>query len=166
MYIRSKSGNELRILLTPYLEKAGVEVKNFKPEYLTAIADLEKERLKKLSDIEEGSSYYFKQPDYEGALLVWKKSTIEDAKQKLSELGGLLETLDENKFTKTDLESTIKNFIAEKKYDNGSVLWPLRAALTGREKSPGPFEVCAVLALGLGKEEILNRLKVAVQKLS
>ena len=165
LYIRSKSDSELRILLTPYLEKSGVDVKNFKPEYLEAIANLEKERLKKLSDIGEGSGYYFKQPEYEGGLLVWKKSTAEDAKQKLSELADLLSATDENKFSKNDLETSIKNFIAEKKYDNGSVLWPLRVALTGREKSPGPFEVCAVLALGLGKEEVLNRLKIASGKI-
>ena len=127
---------------------------------------MEKERLKKLSDIEEGSGYYFKQPEYEGGLLVWKKSTAEDAKQKLLELNNLLSGLDENKFNKVDLEAAIKNFILEKKYDNGSVLWPLRAALTGREKSPGPFEVCAVLALGLGKEEVLKRLNIAADKLA
>lgn len=166
LYIRSKQGSELAPLLIPYFQKAGVEVKNFKPEYLDAIADLEKERLKKLSDIEEGSGYYFKQPEYEGGLLVWKKSTAEDAKQKLLELNNLLSGLDENKFNKVDLEAAIKNFILEKKYDNGSVLWPLRAALTGREKSPGPFEVCAVLALGLGKEEVLKRLNIAADKLA
>jgi hypothetical protein len=73
--------------------------------------------------------------------------------------------LDENLFDKQNLETELKNFIANKLYDNGSVLWPLRVALTGQEKSPGPFEVCATLALGLGKQEVLDRLDAAISKL-
>ena len=44
----------------------------------------------------------------------------------------------------------------------GELLWPLRVALSGREGSPGPFEIMDVL----GKEESLQRLKVAIKKLS
>jgi glutamyl/glutaminyl-tRNA synthetase len=166
LYIRQMDIERLTTLAIPFLEKSGIEVKNFKPEYLKAILNLEKERLKKLSQIGEGSGYYFKQPEYEANLLVWKKSDAADAKQKLSELSGLLLGLDENKFSKENLETSIKNFIAEKGYDNGSVLWPLRVALTGQERSAGPFEVCAALALGLGKQEIITRIKTAVEKLS
>ncbi len=165
-YIRTKSAKELVDLLIPYWEKFGVEIKKFKQDYLEAVTELEKERLKKLSEIGERTGYYFKQPEYETSLLTWKKSTPEDAKVKLTELSELLSGLDESKFTKADLEIAIKEFIAQKNYDNGSVLWPLRAALTGQEKSPGPFEVCATLALGLGKQEIINRLGIAIQKLT
>lgn len=165
LYIRAKKNEDLVGLLLPYWQKAGMETEKFKKEYLVAITVLEKERLKKLSEIGERTGYYFKQPEYDASLLTWKKSTSEDAKQKLMELADLLSNLDENKFTKTDLEITIKQFITDKHYDNGSVLWPLRAALTGQEKSPGPFEVCAILALGLGKQEIISRLGVAIQKI-
>jgi len=44
--------------------------------------------------------------------------------------------------------------------DRGKMLWPLRVALTGREKSPGPFEIAEILE----KEETLARIKAA-QKL-
>jgi hypothetical protein len=37
------------------------------------------------------------------------------------------------------------------------VLWPLRVALSGREKSPDPF----ILAAILGRDETLERLKNA-----
>jgi glutamyl-tRNA synthetase len=39
----------------------------------------------------------------------------------------------------------------------GQLLWPLRAALTGRQYSPGAVEVAAVL----GKETTVRRLKAA-----
>jgi len=42
------------------------------------------------------------------------------------------------------------------------VLWPLRVALSGKEKSPGPFEILEVL----GKEEALTRITKAIGKLA
>jgi len=43
----------------------------------------------------------------------------------------------------------------------GNVLWPLRMALTGQEKSPDPF-VCAYI---LGREESLKRIDIAIDKI-
>jgi glutamyl/glutaminyl-tRNA synthetase len=40
----------------------------------------------------------------------------------------------------------------------GDLLWPLRVALTGAQKSPSPFEVAWVL----GKEESLKRIQNAL----
>ncbi len=174
-YIRKMAPDVLYRKLIRYWQQAGLIVEGDENvsatgpegrlipyEYLEAIAKLERERLKKLSDIAEATDYYFKQRDYEPKLLVWKKSDAPDAAQKLGELFELLSALPESKFSAPDLETAIKAFIAKKSYDNGSVLWPLRAALTGAEKSPGPFEVCATLALGLGKDEVLRRIEVAV----
>jgi len=44
----------------------------------------------------------------------------------------------------------------------GQVLWPLRVALSGKEKSPDPFTLCYIL----GKKETLLRLDNAIKKLS
>ncbi len=131
--------------------------------YLKSIASLERERLKKLSEIGERTRYFFTEPEYVGSLLVWKKSDAADAKSKLSELNNLFSSLED--FSQSNLETSIKDFIASKSFDNGSVLWPLRVALTGMEKSPGPFEVAATLALGPGKQEILARIQKAISKL-
>jgi len=164
-YIKNLTAKNLANLLKPFWKKAGVEIKKYENEYFTAISGQEQERLKKLSEIGERTTYFFKQPEYEAGLLVWKKSDAKDAKQKLTELKHLLTGLNESKFTQKDLESEIKNFITEKKYDNGPVLWPLRVALTGLQQSPGPFEVASVMAVGLGKSEILNRIEIAIAKL-
>jgi glutamyl/glutaminyl-tRNA synthetase len=40
-------------------------------------------------------------------------------------------------------------------------LWPLRVALSGKDKSPGPFEIIEVI----DKEETLERLKIALEKM-
>ena len=39
------------------------------------------------------------------------------------------------------------------------VLWPMRVALTGKEKSPDPFTVAELL----GKKETINRLNEALK---
>jgi glutamyl/glutaminyl-tRNA synthetase len=44
---------------------------------------------------------------------------------------------------------------------NGQVLWPLRAALTGEQYSPGVFE----MMWALGKEESLKRIEEGLKKL-
>ena len=163
-YLRLLSNQELAKRLKPYLEKSGVSTSQFSDEYIAAIAGLEKERLKKLSEIGERAGYFFKSPEYEGSLLIWKKSDKEKTKAALDGLRGLLAAAED--LNPENLEIIIKQYILDSGSDNGSVLWPLRAALTGQEKSPGPFEVCATLALGLGKDEILKRLDVAIQKLS
>ena len=41
--------------------------------------------------------------------------------------------------------------------DRGRLLWPLRAALTGKKASAGPFEVAEIL----GKEKTLDRIRQA-----
>ncbi len=164
-YIKQMDNDKLAEKLKPFWKESEIEIEKYKNEYLSAIAGLEKERLKKLSEIGERTKYFFAQPEYETTLLVWKKSTPEDAKDKLSALLKTFENLNEKDFTKETLEEKTKEFIQQNGFDNGSVLWPLRTALTGLEKSPGPFEVTATLALGLGKGEVINRIDTAIKKL-
>ena len=64
-----------------------------------------------------------------------------------------------HEFNQNGLESQLLP-IAES-FGRGQFLWPLRAALSGKEKSPSPFELIEVL----GKEESLRRIEVAIQKL-
>ncbi len=165
LYIRATDNSALADQLMPYWQEAGIDTAGQKHEYLEAIAGLEKERLKKLSEIGERTRYFFFEPEYEGSLLVWKKSTPEATKAILSELKGLLAALEEGKFTKADLEAAIKQFITDKGYDNGSVLWPMRVALTGMQFSPPPFDVAATLALGKGKGSVVERIEKALSKL-
>ncbi len=165
LYIRGMEAGELVNALVPYWREAGIETEKYSPEYLQAIAMLERDRLKKLSEIGERTKYFFQTPEYDAAILVWKKSDAADAKTKLTVLAEFFSKLEDPQLAKEALEEKIKQLIAENNFDNGSVLWPLRVALTGMEKSPGPFEVASTLMLGPGKDEIISRLQVAASKL-
>lgn len=165
VYIKEIPTEKLVQKLIPFWKEFGLDVSKHNNDYLIAIANLEKERLKKLSEIGERTSYFFKTPEYESELLIWKKSDAEGTKKALESTKYLLSNFNDSDFLKDTLEIKIKEFITQNGFDNGSVLWPLRTALTGLEKSPGPFEVCSVLALGLGKDEIIARLNTAISKL-
>ena len=166
LYIRNKPLRELVALALPFWEKEGISVETYPKDYLSSIMTLEKERLKKLSEIGERTKYFFCQPEYDKALLVWKKADAADAKTKLEALYNFFAELPAEKFEKSVLETELKSFIATNSFDNGSVLWPLRACLTGLPASPGPFEVASALYSGLGKEELLKRIKIGADKLA
>lgn len=52
--------------------------------------------------------------------------------------------------------------IAEAGKKNGQILWPLRVALTGKEFSPGAFEMIEILGL----EKAIARIEKVVAKLA
>lgn len=118
------------------------------------------ERINTFSDIdkmiEQGEwGYFFYAPEYDVNKLVWKKDSIENAKKHLKKIVEFLETAD---FESSDLiKSSIWDYATEE--GRGNVLWPMRYALSGRDKSPDPF----TLAWVLGKEETILRIGNAVK---
>ena len=70
-----------------------------------------------------------------------------------------VEEISENKFTQDEVKKAIWDYASER--GRGSVLWPMRYALSGRDKSPDPFQLAEVL----GKIETISRLKNATNKI-
>ena len=71
----------------------------------------------------------------------------------------LINTLEEihaTDWNEGSIEVAIRAAIEKEELKLGQLLWPLRAILTGREYSPGAFEVAAIL----GKETVMQRLDV------
>ncbi len=95
--------------------------------------------------------------EYAPELLIWKKSTKEITRGILNDLVALLTELPEEQFTKGKIEEYIMNWIDTNQKGRGDTLWPMRVALTGREYSPGPFEI----ASAIGKKDTLERLIAA-----
>ncbi len=99
--------------------------------------------------------YLFDLPTYEAPLLVWKKSNQEKARGHLTRM---LEIITESE--NIDL-AWQEIFEYAEKEGKGDVLWPLRTALSGREKSPDPHTLIMIL----GKEETQQRIQNALSKL-
>lgn len=107
--------------------------------------------------IKEGEfDYLFDAPSPEKNALVWKKEEYpENTKEYLNHIVSSLENVEAGEFTADSVKEAIWPYAEEK--GKGNVLWPMRFALTGREKSPDPFTVAGLL----GKKETIARLQVA-----
>ncbi len=150
VYIRQKSLDELADLCRPYLATTDKE------QLKKAIAPYQ-ERLKKLSEITELTEFFFQDTlEYDKGLLIWKDMTDGEVKEVLGKLDKILCDVEDKEWNKANLEKILMPE-AEKGKDRGRLLWPLRAALTGKKASAGPFEVAEVL----GKEKTLTRIKQA-----
>lgn len=99
-------------------------------------------------------------PEYEKEKLIWKKEDVVKTKNNLNYIIETLETApDKTLETGDSIKGLLWNYAEEN--GRGNVLWPMRYALTGIEKSPDPFTIAWIL----GKNETLRRLKLAVKKL-
>ncbi|OGI26823.1 MAG: glutamate--tRNA ligase [Candidatus Moranbacteria bacterium RIFOXYB1_FULL_43_19] len=153
IYTREKKDAELVEPSRPYL---GEDNDRLSDEYLEKIITVEKERMKKLSDIKEAAKIYLEEPVYEKNLLVWKKM---DKKEILTSLQKSLEVMGEAEEKNWDLVNLKNKLMAVADPKNrGALLWPLRVALTGKEKSPSPWEIAWVV----GKKESVKRIKKAI----
>lgn len=97
-------------------------------------------------------------PTYDKESLKWKQEKdITNTKEYLQAIISKLETLSD--FSKEKVKETLWPLAEEK--GKGNILWPMRFALSGKEKSPDPFIISEIL----GKEETLRRLHFAYELL-
>ncbi len=138
------------------------EFTKFDSEIIKRAGYIERARIDKLDELDEKITPYRLNADYNKQILVWKKSDKSDAKKQLNGILRLLEDTSITDFERIDkIEDIVKLYITKNKLNNGDVLWPLRVALSGREKSPSPFEMLWIF----GREESLKRILKAIRKL-
>lgn len=111
--------------------------------------------------IEAGElDYFFKKPDYEASSLKWKgDADTEGTKIHLNHALSEIEKISEDLFTIDNLKGVLFGYAEQK--GKGSVLWPIRFALSGKDRSPDPLTLMDIL----GKQETIERLKIALQKI-
>lgn len=171
-YIREMNLKSLTIRCLPYLENAhllkteGDEIRNPKTgkvytmEELQRIIATEQERMKRLGEIAELVDFYFvDELDFDIDLFLWKKLTYNDVKEALEFSQSFLSNA--TQWDAETLEKSMIHAIADAGKKNGEVLWPLRVALCGKQKSPSPFEIAAAL----GRETTLKRIEHALSRI-
>ena len=147
-HIKSLDNSELAKRLEEFLPR------DWPKEKVAAALVVEKERMKKLSDFVELAGFFFKLPDYEAQLLIWKEMSAAQILENLEELKSIFRA-----YEALNIEDVIMKLADSR--GRGGVLWPLRVALSGKQASPGPFDIIKVL----GREEALERIKIAIKKL-
>lgn len=142
-----------------------VEIKNlsgYSREKLTRVAPILAEHITHFGEIASMSAlgeltYYFEAPVYPKERLFWKEER--DAAKllaRLYKLKTIIGTIDIENFSKENVKNVIWSYAEEE--GRGEVLWPMRFALSGRDKSPDPFQLAEIF----GKEETLKRLGNAI----
>jgi len=168
-YIREKSIDKLSALCVPYLKEAGLLVEGqVSAATLQKIVEISRTRMKKLSEISALSDFFFQNKlIYDKDLLQWQDMAEGDIKDSLIFSEKTLS--DAKKWELKDLENELfsasAKFNATKGYpekNKGALLWPLRAALSGKKMSPSPFEIAYIL----GREKTLKRIANAIKMVS
>ncbi len=147
-----------------YIEKLSMDdfitrSKDFLPNNLSSkLLPLIKEKVSYFGEIQallDGElSFVNPLPAYNKESLKWKQEP--DLVNTKTYLQTILKTLSEiSDFSKESVKSAI--WPLAEQIGKGNILWPMRFALSGREKSPDPFIISEIL----GKEETLRRLKFA-----
>ncbi|MEK7626789.1 MAG: glutamate--tRNA ligase [Patescibacteria group bacterium] len=154
-YLKNSSPEELAEALKDFVPKEWAK----KKEMLAKIAEVERGRMKKLSDFRELAAIFFELPDYPKSLLVWKETPEAAILDNLRFTLDVISKIPAGDFKKETIEKYVMT-VADKR-GRGEVLWPLRAALSGREASPGPAEILEII----GQEESARRINLAIGKL-
>lgn len=129
-----------------------------------SLLTVEDKILKDPKDINEYIAFYFNLPEYNAEMLTHEKMKIDNelSRKTLSGSAAVIEELEENEISQPAIvKDKFVAYIKSENLKNGQVLWPLRAALSGQEQSPGAFDIITAL----GKEESLNRIQKAIDKL-
>ena len=158
-YLKKITSDELIKICLPMFKDRRYEIRD--NDWLEKVLSLERERVTTLVELVESVKFVFEEVPYEAEILVWKKSTREEAREVLEKLITCLNKISVQDWTKAGLESKVGEWMKENALGTGNVLWPMRVALSGQKNSPGPFEIAEVL----GKEKTLERLRVAIVKL-
>ncbi len=130
---------------------------------LEKISQLIQVRTETLTDIPGLVGFLANLPEYSAELFANQKSksTLETSRLVLENALPLLENLET--WSNESLFELLKTFSQEQGLKVGTVMWPIRTALSGQETSPGGATELAAL---LGKPESLRRLGYGLHKLS
>lgn len=120
------------------------------------------ERISKWSDVakmvEEGElDFFFRAPKVDKEKLIFKNTPVEKIKNNLQLAIKALRDIEEENFTTENIKTALM-LLADNLESRGELLHPVRFALSGRDKSPDPFIIAAII----GKNETLSRLQNAI----
>ncbi|WP_438989398.1 glutamate--tRNA ligase [Polaribacter sp.] len=155
-YMQLKSDTALTNLYLPILEEKGIKTEK---SYVEKVISLIKERAVFIDDFWGLSAFFFTSPtefDAKASKKNWKPETG----SLMTELISVIESIED--FSSENTETHIKTWITNKEIGFGKVMQPLRLSLVGKLAGPHLFDIIAMI----GKEETINRIENAIQKLS
>ncbi|MBD5465220.1 MAG: glutamate--tRNA ligase [Lachnospiraceae bacterium] len=156
-YMKAMEFDRFYEMAFPYLKEAITRDLDLKK-----IAAMVKTRIEIFPDIKELVDFFEELPEYDVAMYTHKKMKT-NTESALSVLKEVLPVLEETEDYSNDaLYERLVQFVGEKGYKNGYVMWPVRTAVSGKQMTPaGATEIMEVL----GKEESIARIKKGIELL-
>jgi glutamyl-tRNA synthetase len=157
-YLRSLPPEEFAKAAEPFIRQS---VKNEAYD-AAAIAGLLQARCEKLSDIPEKVDFFDALPEYSVDLFTNKKSKT-NSEVSLDMLEKTLPVLSAlESWTQDAIHDALIALAESLGVKNATLMWPLRIAIAGKAVTPGgAVELCFIL----GKDEVLRRMEIGIQKL-
>lgn len=157
-YIKAMDFDRFYERALPYIQAVITRPLDFKK-----IAEMVKTRIETFEDIKEHIDFFEAVPEYDIAMYTHKKMKT-NAETSLAVLKEVLPLLKEQEdFSNDALYAMLSEYVKEKGYKNGYVMWPIRTAVSGKQMTPGgATELMEVL----GKEESIRRIETAIEKLT
>jgi glutamyl-tRNA synthetase len=156
-YIKAMDFERFFEMAEPYIRQ--VVTKNLD---LKKIGAMVKTRIEIFPDIAGHIDFFQEMPEYDTEMYCHKKmkSTKETSLEILNEVLPILEKQEDYK--NDELYKVLSEYVADKGYKTGLVMWPIRTAVSGKQMTPaGATEIMEVL----GKEESLARIRKGIEKL-
>jgi glutamyl-tRNA synthetase len=153
-YICAASDERLLPLVKDRLKAAGFDFSGRDDAYVTKVLGLYKVRIKTLAELPAMTEFFFRDNfamEEEGRSQLDKPG----ARENVGLFAARLEALAE--FRHDALESACRELAAEKELKPAAVIHPTRAAISGKTKGAGLFEMMEVL----GKETVVKRMRRA-----
>ncbi len=150
------------LFVTSILERIPERLKKsaqYNSQRIEKLVPVIRERISVASDIttyaEEGEyDFAFEKPVLTAELLKWKNdSTVRAALPRLQKVAEIISTIPDGADSEM-VKARIWDYASE--VGKGEVLWPLRVALTGRERSPDPFTVIAIIGSAEAYQRVRN----------
>lgn len=155
-HIRALSGDEFHTLAEKYYPD---ELSQFDTRKISRLMQV---RTEKLTDIPQAVAFFYDLPECDVSMYQHEKSkcTPQISLDVLRSVLPVLEELEE--WDNDSLLQALKAFIQARGYKVGTVMWPIRTALSCVLVTPGGATELADI---LGKEETLRRIKAGIEKL-
>lgn len=166
-HLKRKSYEEQEEYIEKYIPESLKNLNGYTNTIVHNITPVIMERISNGKDVismtEAGElTYFFSKPNLDKDTLFFKSSKI-NPEGKYSTLASylknavsLLSDIANTDFTKEKVKEILWPYAEE--VGRGDILWPMRYALSGLEKSPDPFTLAEIF----GKEETLERLNFAI----
>ena len=157
-YLRAMDPADFAKVAEPYIRQS-VKGERFDT---AQIAGLLQARCEKLTEIPEKVDFFDQLPEYDKELFTNKKSKTNDevSLAMLEKTLPVLEGLD--KWEQEPIHDALIGLAEKLEVKNATLMWPLRIAIAGKAVTPGgAVELCHIL----GREEVIRRMKIGMDKL-